>query len=179
MSFLNEYWSERISKSQSKLTEKNIRQVERQLRIYYRQTALKVIEEFEATYNKLLTTIEAGKEAVPADLYKLSKYWDLQRQLRDELRKLGEKEIVALTKQFEIQFYDIYYSFALQGAKAFNTLDTATVNQMLQSVWVADNKTYSQRVWENTDDLIATLNEELVHCVAAGKKPTELKKKLQ
>ena len=102
MSFLNEYWSERISKSQSKLTEKNIRQVERQLRIYYRQTALKVIEEFEATYNKLLTTIETGKEPTPADLYKLDKFWQLQSQLRQELNKLGEKEIVALTKQFEI-----------------------------------------------------------------------------
>lgn len=147
--------------------------------MYYRQTALQVIGAFEATYNKLLTTIETGKEPTPADLYKLDKFWQLQSQLRQELNKLGEKEIVALTKQFEIQFYDIYYSFALKGSKAFNTLDTAAVNQMLKSVWVADNKTYSKRVWDNTEALINTLNEELIHCVAAGKKTTDLKKKLQ
>ena len=44
---------------------------------------------------------------------------------------------------------------------------------------VADGKSWSQRIWENTERLAAELNEGLIHCVATGKKTTELKNILQ
>lgn len=176
----NKYWAERMAKAQDAITKKNIRQIEKQLAKYYKQAAARVIDDFEATYNKLLTTIEDGKEPTPADLYKLDKYWQAQAQMRSELRRLGEKEIVALTKAFELDFFDVYYSIALQDKEStYNTIDTEAVQQMINQIWCADGKSWSARIWENGDRLAEALNNELIHCVASGKKTTELKNLLQ
>ena len=140
---------------------------------------LRTIADFEATYNKLLTTMENGREPTPADLYKLDKYWQGQAQLKRELTKLGNRQAAALSKAFEENFFEIYYSIGLPGLEAFNTIDTAAAQQLINSIWVADGKSWSQRIWENTEKLAETLNEELINCVAAGKKTTELKNILQ
>ena len=103
----------------------------------------------------------------------------MQAQLRKELRKLGDRQIAALSKQFELNFFDIYYSIALEGMQAFSTIDVAMAQQVINHIWCADGKSWSQRIWENTELLAETLNEELVACVVSGKKTSELKNKLQ
>jgi SPP1 gp7 family putative phage head morphogenesis protein len=50
---------------------------------------------------------------------------------------------------------------------------------LISAIWCADGLNFSQRVWNNTNRLIETLNEGLLHCVITGKKTTELKNILQ
>ena len=173
------YWEDRTAQAQTKLTNKNIKQVEKQLAKYYATTMKHTIVSFENTYNKVLTSIADGREPTPADLYKLDTYWQMQAQMRKELEKLGEKQIAALSKAFELNFFDVYHGTAIEGLKAFNTIDTETVQQMINSIWVADGKSWSARIWENTEKLAETLNEELINCVVSGKKTTDLKNILQ
>lgn len=175
----NEYWKDRQAAALAKLTNKNIKQIDKQLRKYYKAAAERVIADFEATYDKILLQQSQGKQVTPALLYQTDRYWQLQGQLRKELTSLGEKQISALTKIFEIQWFDIYYSIDIEGATAFTTIDTAAVQQLIQNIWVADGKSFSQRVWDNTEKLVETLNEGLIHCVTTGKKTTELKNILQ
>lgn len=173
------YWENRLANAQTAITEKNLKQIDKQLGKYYASSMKRVIADFESTYNKLLATVEDGKEPTPADLYKLDKYWQLQGQLRQEAQKLGEKQIVALSKAFELNFFEVYYSLGIEGMEAFSTLDKAAAAQMINSIWVADGKTFSQRVWDNTARLLETLNEQLTLCVVTGKKTTDLKNMLQ
>lgn len=173
------YWQERMANAQNAISTKTTKQIEKQLRKYYAAAAKRTIEDFESTYNKLLAQKADGKDITPADLYRLDKYWEAQRQLRQQLQKLGEKKISLLTKYFELNFFDIYHSIAIPGLKAFNTIDDKIVNQLINSVWVADGRTFSQRVWNNIDRLVETLNEQLVYTVVTGKKTTELKNLLQ
>ena len=173
------YWQERMANAQNAISTKTTKQIEKQLRKYYAAAAKRTIEDFESTYNKLLAQKADGKDITPADLYRLDKYWEAQRQLRQQLQKLGEKKISLLTKYFELNFFDIYNSIAIPGLKAFNTIDDKIVNQLINSVWVADGRTFSQRVWNNIDRLVETLNEQLVYTVVTGKKTTELKNLLQ
>lgn len=177
---MSNYWYERQLKNQEKISGKTIKDINKQLQKYYGTTSRKIIQDFEATYNKLLTTIESGREPTPADLYKLDKYWQLQAQMRKELEKLGDRQIVLLTKQFELNWFDIYYSIDLpDSTRTFNTIDKGAVQQMINGVWCADGKSWSQRIWDNTERLAQTLNEGLIHIVASGKKTTELKNTLQ
>lgn len=176
---MNEYWANRIATTQNAITDKNLKQIEKQMRKYYGSCAKRVIRDFEATYDKLLATAGEGKQPTPADLYKLNKYWEAQNQLRRELRKLSEKQVATLTKIFELQFFDEYYSIEIEGKKAFNTINAEGAQALINSIWCADGKSWSQRVWENTDKLLETLNEELLHCVVTGKKTTQLKNLLQ
>ena len=173
------YWQERMANAQNAISTKTTKQIEKQLRKYYAAAAKRTIEDFESTYNKLLAQKAEGKDITPADLYRLDKYWEAQRQLRQQLQKLGEKKISLLTKYFELNFFDIYNSIAIPGLKAFNTIDDKIVNQLINNVWVADGRTFSQRVWNNIDRLVETLNEQLIYTVVTGKKTTELKNLLQ
>ena len=173
------YWRKRMAQSQDKLTRKNIKEIEKQLIKYYGVSMKSVIDEFENTYNKLLLTVGDGKEPTPADLYKLDKYWKLQGELRQQLRKLGDKQISAMSKAFEIQFFDIYYSINIEGFEAFTTIDETLAHQLINAIWCADGKSWSERIWKNTDLLLDALNDGLIECVLTGKKPTQLKKLLQ
>jgi SPP1 gp7 family putative phage head morphogenesis protein len=173
------YWQERTLKAQQELSNRNIKQIEKQMRKYYSISMKKILGSFEKTYNKLLLSMSEGKEPTPADLYKLDTYWQAQAQLRQELRELGERQTTLLSKQFELHFFDIYFSIAIQGEEAFSTIDTAIVQQMINQIWVADGKSWSQRIWDNTELLQEALNANLITCVVTGKKTTELINLLQ
>lgn len=173
------YWIDRLADAQDAISKKNQKQIEKRLKRYYASVMKQIIADFEATYDRLLATVEEGKEATPADLYKLDKYWQLQAQTRARLQKLGEKQVVALSKAFETNFFEVYYGLEIEGMEAFTTLDKAAVKQVVNQIWVADGKNFSQRVWDNVERLRETLEEGLIHTVATGKKTTELKEILQ
>lgn len=176
---MSKYWQDRIAQSQNNLTAKSVKQVEKQMKVYYAKAMKRTIADFEATYNKLLATIEDGREPTPADLYKLDKYWEMQGQLRRELQKLGDRQISALSKIFETNFFEVYYSIGIEGKQPFSIIDKEGATQLINSIWAADGKSWSQRIWDNTNRLMDTLNEGLLHTVITGKKTTELKNILQ
>lgn len=176
---MSNYWKDRMALSLTKVSNKNINAIERQLRHYYKRSMNSVIREFESTYDKLLATMKADQTPTPADLYKLDKYWSMQAQLRKELDKLGARQAVTFSKFFETNFFDVYWSLNVEGKRAFSTIDNAAVKQLINSVWCADGKTWSERVWGNISKLQQTLNDGLIECVVTGKKTTELKKILQ
>lgn len=138
-----------------------------------------VISEFEATYDKLLASMADGKQPTPADLYKLAKYYEMQSQVAAELTKLGDKQAALLSKQFIDEYMSVYESLAIPGDDAFKTIDRQAAEQAINQIWCADGKSWSQRIWTNTDDLKQTLNDELIKCVISGKKTSELTKLLQ
>lgn len=177
------YWADRTAQAMTNISNKSIKQIEKQLAKYYLTTSKKVIEDFESTYNKILVTVGEDKQITPADLYKLEKYWEMQGQLKEELLKLGNKEIKALSAAFESNFFEVYWGLKLPTDTAtigaFNTIDKEAAMQLINSIWCADGKSWSARVWENTEKLASTLNDALIEVVAAGKKTTDLKNLLQ
>jgi SPP1 gp7 family putative phage head morphogenesis protein len=174
-----DYWQKRNLRAQEAISKKSVKELDKQLIKYYRSTAKRVMRDFEATYDKLLATVAAGRTPTPADLYKLDKYWQMQGQLQRELQKLGDQSVKVMQEAFVKQFTGVYNSLALPGGAHYTTVSRETALQMINSVWCADGKAWSARVWTNTDLLQETLNEQLVHCVVTGKKTTELKNILQ
>lgn len=173
------YWEDRQATTQDKLTQKNVKQVEAQMRKYYASTMEKILGQFEKTYNKVFSSIEDGREPTPADLYKLDTYWQQQAQLTDELIKLGDKQAALLSKRFTEQYIAIYEALAIPGEATFNTIDKALATEMINQVWCADGETWKARIWKNTNKLKQELNQGLIDCLVAGRKTTDLKKVLQ
>lgn len=162
------YWQERAQRTQARLTSKNVKETEEQLKRYYNDAAQRMGGSFLYTYNKVLRAVEKGREPTPADLYKLDAYWKLQGQLTDELRKLGDRQAVLYRKQFIKQWLDVYNSIAIKDDTNFNALADETAAQMINQIWCADGKSWSDRIWMNTDKLQQALNDELIHCVITG-----------
>lgn len=173
------WWADRQAATQAKLTNKSIKDTEKQLAKYYNSSMTKIFGQFEQTYHKLLLTIDEGREPTPADLYKLDKYWQMQNQLHQELQKLGDKTNNLLRDMFIEQYKGIYESVAIVDGTFFAEIDRATAEQMINQIWCADGKTWSNRIWTNTDKLKEALNDGLIDCVLTGKQPRELKEILQ
>lgn len=175
----NNYWARRMARAQDNIARKNTAQIEKQLEKYYSDAMKRTIADFESVYEKIMRAQAEGSEITPAWLYQLDSYWQAQAQLKQELQKLGTKSINALSSAFEKHYYDIYNAIAMPAGEAFATVDNKMVKQLINQIWCADGKSWSSRVWGNTDKLAETLNEQLIHCVATGKKTTELKNLLQ
>jgi SPP1 gp7 family putative phage head morphogenesis protein len=173
------YWAKRNLKAQRAAAKKTQAEIEKQLGKYYASSMERVISDFEGVYNKLIADIGAGHQPTPADLYKLEKYWQMQGQLQNELEKLGNKSTAAMQQRFVKQYKEIYDGMNLPTGKGFNRIDRGAAAQMINSVWCADGKDWSSRVWSSLDNLRETLNENLIYCVTTGKKPTELKELLK
>ena len=138
----------------------------------------RVISEFEATFDKLVATAANGVPLTPADLYKLDRYWQMEGQLRLELEKLGNKQAQILAKKFLEEYTEIYRAISIKDNLFFGEVDTKAAQQIINSIWCADGKSWSQRIWDNIDLLQQTLNDNLVDCVITGKPTTELKQML-
>ena len=173
------YWQERQAKAQEKLTAKSVKETEAQLTKYYLSSMKKIIGQFEQTYNKLLLSIAEGRDPTPADLYKLDKYWEMQGMLKLELQKLGDKQHELMNKRFVEQFRLAYETLAINDGLYFREIDWVTAQQMINQIWCADGKSWSSRIWKNTDKLQQALNDNLIDCVLTGKKTSDLKKLLQ
>ena len=78
-----------------------------------------------------------------------------------------------------INFFEIYYSLNLPESVEFHTINTEMAQQIINQIWVADGKSWSQRIWEDTQLLAEQLNEQLIYTVVAGKPTSDLKKLLQ
>ena len=173
------YWVKRNQKAQEKLVNKSIDEIQKQLIKYYQKSMLGVIDSFAKTYDKLLSSVENGKQPTPADLYKLDTYWKTQNQLKSILQSLGDKQVEALSKNFVRTFINVYNSLAIKSDIEFSRINVEIANQLINNIWCADGKIWSQRIWDNTNRLQQKLNDSLLHCVITGKKTTELKKLLQ
>ena len=173
------YWKDRETAARQALLGKSHKEINTRLKKYYVRISKQLINEYETLYDKVLLKKEAGEQISPATLYQLDKYWELQAQTRKHLNKLGAFQQSLLSKVFEVFYQKSYHSINIKGLKAFRTLDEAAVKQVINSIWCADNKSWSQRIWENTAQLQQTLEEGLIECVAAGRKTSQLKEVLQ
>lgn len=173
------YWKDRQQAAQINLLNKSRREIDKKLKSYYVRLSKQLIKDYEALYAQVLLKKANGEQISPATLYQLDKYWELQAQTRKLLNKFGAYQQALLSKVFEVFYQHSYKSLNVKGLTAFNTLDEGAVRQVIESIWAADGKSWSQRIWNNTAQLQQTLEEGLIECVAAGKKTTQLKQVLQ
>ena len=173
------YWQDRQIKAQEEFEKRSIASVEKQLIKYYTNTRESVIGRFLSTYNRVLKKVGQGKEPTPADLYKLDTYWKMEAQLRDELQKFGEKQVKLLNKNFTSIWREAYEKYAITDGTNFNHIDDKAIQQIINQIWCADGKSWSKRIWDNTDKLQQALNDGLTECLLSGASPRYLRDMLR
>jgi SPP1 gp7 family putative phage head morphogenesis protein len=72
-------------------------------------------------------------------------------------------------------FEDVYYGLAIKDDTNFYAIDKNAIQQMINSIWCADGKSWSMRVWENTAKLQEALNEGLINILVTGQSPRSLR----
>lgn len=173
------YWQDRMQASQVALANKSRKEVDRQIKKYYIKLSKQIISEYEALYNEVLVKKAAGEAISPATLYKMDKYWQMQQQIRTQLKNTGAHLQKLMSSVFEFFYKKSYNSLKIDGVPLFSTIDDNAVKQIINSIWTADGQSWSQRIWNDMTLLQETLEEGLLEAVTTGKKTSDLKKTLQ
>lgn len=173
------YWKDRHQASQNLIASRSRREIDKQIRKYYQKLSKQIIDGYESLYNEILLKQAAGEAISPATLYKLDKYWSMQQQVRVKCRSVGAKLNDLFGGVFEKVYKASYDAIHLDGIALFSTIDDGAINQVINSIWAADGKTWSERIWNNMTLLQTSLEEGLLECVVTGKKTSQLKKVLQ
>jgi SPP1 gp7 family putative phage head morphogenesis protein len=176
---MSNYWADRQEDELNKVSTKTEAEINAQLDKYYTSAFKKVLKDFEGVYNALMAQVAAGEKVTVAKLYALDRYWQMQGELRRLCEELGNKEVTLLSKKFEEQWEEVYEAAALPSESAFTFVSESNAEQMIRSTWLADGKTFSDRVWKSTEDLVATLNEDFTHIVITGGDTSQVIKKLE
>lgn len=173
------YWEKRIEEQLNQLTEKTERQVRKEIIKAYKVARQEIIYEYLNLYNEVVA--EIGIENLkPNDIYRFDSYYRLQNKIGEKLKELGGLEIRVINKKLEELYNEVYTSIPLEerhtADRAFGLLTEAKAENIVKSIWCADGKHWSSRIWDNKALLQQALEEGLSTTILKGEKSSNLKK---
>ena len=110
----------------------------------------------------------------------ISKLEAMQIEIQQQVEALGGSLEVKLPELLQEIYSEGYYQTAYEVQKGLNTgwdiqkLDTPTIEKVMSKPWTVDKKTFSDRIWNNKEQLIDTLNKELTQSIIRGDAPDKL-----
>lgn len=98
----------------------------------------------------------------------------LQLQVQNSIETLRNKENEMLEDYLIKNYEDTYYHSLYEISKGFNlktsfaTLDRNKINQVIGKPWLKDGKTFSDRIWQDKEQLINTLRTKITQSFITG-----------
>lgn len=105
---------------------------------------------------------------------KISRMETLQLALQSAIEKLFKKQADTLNTELPSVYDSSYYHTAFEIQKGFGIgatfqgVDDNKLKTVLSRPWLADEKTFSDRIWDNKNKLVNTLNLEMTQAVIRG-----------
>lgn len=106
-------------------------------------------------------------------------------QIQNELEQLSAKQDKDTTELLKKQYENTYYKSCFEIQKGLEkywniqALDTNKIEKVISKPWTIDNKTFSDRIWNNKEDLLNTLQKELTQATIRGDDIHKVTKKLE
>lgn len=98
----------------------------------------------------------------------------LQLQVKNSIETLRNKENEMLEDYLIKNYEDTYYHSLYEISKGLNlktsfaTLDRNKINQVIGKPWLSDGKTFSDRIWQDKEELINTLRTKITQSFITG-----------
>lgn len=167
-----DYWTQRILNQTDRIYNKTTKEAEVELRKLYRESLKANEQQMIDVWNSIKNS-ENG-EIKPNDLYRYNRYFSISKALQESLRQLGDKEVNVYQRAFE-SAYKSQYDFITKMLKEKGLIPNTgmmdysrQVQEVLNSVWCADGKNWSSRIWTNKALLVNKVEQGLIECVARG-----------
>lgn len=103
----------------------------------------------------------------------------LQLQVQNSIETLRNKENEMLEDYLIKNYEDTYYHSLYEISKGLNlktsfaTLDKNKINQVIGKPWLSDGKTFSDRIWQDKEQLINTLRTKITQSFITGSRLNE------
>lgn len=114
----------------------------------------------------------------------INRYEALQLQMQQQTEALYGGQLDAMDKALREMYQDGYYRAAYDVQKGFRVgwnlaaLDERRIEKALARPWGVDGKNFSDRIWENKNKLIGTLNKALTQSIIRGEAPDKAIKEI-
>ena len=163
----SEYWEKRIAnitwKTYNSLEEKNKALLE-----MYQEASLSISDELYRVSEKMKTSTPTL-----SDMHKFNRLTNLQKNIENIIRELGEKVEIFGQKNMQDGFIETYSNIMTKlGITKFDEVPKKVMEEMLRKPWLGSN--FSTRLWKNTQVLATNLNDLLTNGIIQGKTITEI-----
>ena len=155
------YWTERIDGQNNTLYNKTQKETDKRLAQYYQSALAKIQVELERLYDQLAADGSLNKTV---DLYRYDRFYKMRNGLVELLTYEGVQANITTSGPAIVA-----KTFVMPGQ----------AEQVLRSVWCADGKHWSERVWGNMAKLQDSIEQGLIDCVVTGQSKDKLVKQLQ
>lgn len=168
---MSNYWYNRITKENNKATDKTIEQLNKQMAEMYKRSFNNISNDISKLYDKIQAESLTGEVAMN-DFYKYNRYYELQAQINQQLKAVGEKEIKLDNEKFN-QLYTKVQEITDNGIPTeyinpiYNTFNL-DASQVVGNVWSVDGKNFSSRIWDNKTLLQDKLINGIKNCIVRG-----------
>lgn len=168
------YWTGRTLKDEAKAQRLAGEAAGAQKKLYR-----KSYNEIVSAINELQLQMGAGQPVSRTQLWNYSKYLQLRDLIDREINSAGAAQISLLDdvckKVFEFTT-DTVMDRLKPKDKAFTFLNQPNITQVLNQRWSGTD--YSQRVWNNTNNLAARVKEAITNMIVKGSSTEDIKKNL-
>ena len=174
---MSNYWQKRLIEQQDRLHDITEEQARSELRKKYKQALRDTKIDISELYDLILKEAVDG-EIKPNDLYRFNRLFNMRSNLNKTLQKLGQEEIDVFTKQL-LGMYQLSDNFIFNFLASINVINgykssSFTMEQeraaqkVIDSVWCADGKHWSNRIWRDKDRLQQRIEKGLFDNVSRG-----------
>ena len=171
---MSNYWERRRQKQQDLLYDKTQKEIEEYLIQLYRQAFNGIEVDARLLWEEI---VFQGKGQIN-NLYRYNRYFSLMNTLNSILSTLGSEEI----KITEEKLLELYYATGelVKDAEgiSFTLLNEQGAKKVIEGIWCADGKHWSNRIWSNKQILQQRIERGLIDCVVRGVPKDEMVKTL-
>lgn len=171
------YWEKRLQEQADILFNKSALDIDKELAFKYRQALNETLDDITDLWDKLQKE-QADGQVRPNDLYRYNRYFVIKNNINDRLKRLGLAEQSVYRRKFMNMYYDMqeivgnYLALLTKKPEMKNPVFTMeqkkAAEKVLESVWCADGKHWSDRVWSSKQKLQESLEKGLMDCVSRG-----------
>lgn len=130
-------------------------------------------KDIEAEIMKLYNKISRDGTPTITELYRYDRYYKLMGKINSILSKLGKSEQRIINQQLT-QLYLTTGKLVEEEIGAFSVINKDAAKQVVNQVWCADGKVWSDRIWAHKAELQEELSKGLMNTVVTGRPADKL-----
>ena len=171
----SDYWKTRIAKEEAK-SHRIAAEYSHKQELFYKRSVKKIETEIDALYAEIA---DKGIENITrTQLWQFGHYTKLKELIYNESSELGSQQLNLLEQCLGAEFeqkLDINIETAKKGALSY--AEHSSKDAMIHTVW--SGKSYSERIWQNTNKLATSVQDKVTDLLVLGKTPQQVKREIR
>lgn len=164
------YWEDRFLMQQKNLVDLTFDETMKLIKKAYYEALYRTKGDALALYTFLYDTKAKGGIILDSDYYKYSRYYDITNDINRHLVALGGTEVKIFDGALMKMYKEVQKELdkAPSPALASSVVSEERAKQVIEQIWCADGKSWSARIWTNTDKLKEKLTSGVIDSLNRG-----------